>query len=112
MAEANTEEWLQNVQFISERQRDLFVQARFGETVKDFLVSEVGRYLHGRSKIRFEECKDLIIGLDPDADDFHQKFRQLRNEAWAAEHFMQWCVDAIQDADQAARNLDEEDLLE
>ena len=111
MAEPGTEEWMQNIAFINERQRELFVQARFGETVKDFLVSEVGRYLHGRAKIRFEECKDLMIGLDPDQPNFDEKFRALKNEAWAAEHFMQWCVDAINDADQAARNLDEEDLL-
>lgn len=113
MAEPNTEEWLEQIEFVNERQRDLFSVARFGETVRGFLVSEVGRFLHGRSKIVMEECKDGMLALNPNDEDFEKKFRDLKDQAWAAEHFMQWCVDAINDAEMSAQNLDNEneDLL-
>jgi hypothetical protein len=111
MAEVNTEEWMEKIHFINERERELFAAARFGESVRDFLVSEVGRFLHGRAKLAVEECKDKMLTLNPNEADFDKRFRNLKDEAWAAEHFMQWLVDAINDAEMAAQNLDEEDLL-
>jgi len=111
MAEPNTEEWMQNIEFINERQRVLFAEARFGELVKDFLMSDVGRYLHGRSKVTVDNAMKKMLDLDANADDFAKQFKDLQEEAYHAEHFMKWLADALTDAELAAQNLENEDLL-
>ncbi len=111
VVEVGSEEWLQRIEFANEHERELFVEARFGETVRLFLVSEVGRYLHGRSKLRLEEIKQDMIELDPDEPGFEQKYRKMKTEAYSAEHFMRYLADALQNGEIAAQQLDDEDLL-
>ena len=115
LVEVGSEEWLQRIDFANERERAVFAEARFGETVRQFLVSEVGRYLHGRAVIRLEEIKEQLLELDPDEPGFEAEFRKLKAEGYYAENFMKYLADALQNGELAAQRLmsgDEEDLLE
>ena len=114
LVEVGSEEWMQRIQFANERERALFAEARFGETVRTFLVSDVGRYLHGRAKAQIEECQDKCLELDPDEPGFETEYRKLKADAVHAETFMRWLADALQNGELAAQQLTEEnteDLL-
>lgn len=115
LVEVGSEDWLRRIEFASERERETFAEARFGETVRQFLVSEVGRYLHGRAVIRLEEIKDALLDLDPDEPGFDSEFRKLKAESYYAENFMKYLADALQNGELAAQRLmsgEDEDLLE
>ena len=111
LVEVGSEEWLQRIEFANERERELFTEARFGETVRSFLVSEVGRYLHGRAVGEVQECQDKCLELDPDEPGFEIEFRKLKQKAHHAETFMRYLADALQNGELAAQQLDDEDLL-
>ncbi len=104
----DAEDQLRNVEFINERERMAFEEARFGQLVQDWLVSSVGRYLHGRAKITVEQCKDAMLELNPNETDFEEDFRDLKNQAWAAEHTMMWLADALQNGQVAEQLIDED----
>ncbi len=111
MAESRTngEDALHAVEFTSDRERDLFLEARLGETAKDFLLSDIGRYVHGCARQELEECKEQLLLLDPDLDhEYEVKARRIRTRAWNAEHFMSWLTELIQSGDSAYHQLQEE----
>lgn len=104
----DAEDQLHNIEFINERERLAFEEARFGQLVQDWLVSPVGRYLHGRARGTVETCKEKMLELNPNDEDFEEGFRDLRDEAWAAEHTMMWLADALQNGQVAENLIDEE----
>ena len=56
---------LPNVEFVNEQERQYFAEAVLGEEVRQFLQSDVGRYLHGRAKGEYDRCRDKMFDLDP-----------------------------------------------
>lgn len=101
------EEILQNVEFVSSKERELFSAAVLGIQARDFLVSPVGKYLHGRAKLELEIVKDAIAELNPHSWWHRHKWRKLLARKTAAENFMRWLVEVISDGTQAERELDE-----
>lgn len=97
---------LPNVEFVNEQEQAYFAEAVLGEEVRQFLQSDVGRYLHGRAKAEYDRCRDLMFDLDPYTPEGKQEFLRLKREAASASHFMHWCVDAITMGDQAATMLE------
>lgn len=112
VAATEAEDVLRNVDFINERERIAFEEARFGHTVQDWLVGPIGRFLHGRAKITVEQCKDKMLELNPNDDDFEEHFRNLKDEAWAAEHTLLWLSDALQNGLVAEHQIDEDEFNE
>lgn len=86
---------ISNLEFTSEAERSYFAEAHLGLKVQEFLTSEVGRYLHGRAKIEYEEAKQSILELEQGDHDFISQFSKLKMTASTAEKFMMWCADAI-----------------
>lgn len=95
----------EHLEFVNDQEREYFCEAKLGEDIAQFLVSEVGRYLHGRAKIQFEEAKQAAIELDHNDKDFPKKFSQVKFEAAVAEKFMTWCADAITSGNNALTQL-------
>lgn len=109
MASSNGEDILTTMEFISDRERVLFAEARLGEAVRDFLASEVGSYLHGVATQEYEEAKSELMELDPDLSlDYSKEVAKIRSKAWNAEHFMSWLADLIQQGDNSYNLLQEE----
>jgi len=95
----------ENVTFVNEQERAYFAEAVLGQEVMQFLASSVGQFLHGCAKSKYDECRDQIFELDPYTSEGKKRYEQLKADAWAAQHFMQWCVEAIQSGDQAEAML-------
>ncbi|HTS55217.1 MAG TPA: hypothetical protein VMH26_18260, partial [Burkholderiales bacterium] len=54
------------VEFVDERERELFGAAVLAEDVRTFLRSHVGRYLHHRAKLEIEQAQVDALTVDPD----------------------------------------------
>lgn len=95
------------IDFINDAEREYFEEARLGVNVQQFLVNDVGRYLHGRAKLALEEVKQQMLELVSAMPDFQSQFDKLQQEAWCAEHFMKWCAEAIVNGEGAEQQLEE-----
>lgn len=101
----------QGIDFIDEKERELFATARLGEDAREFLRAHpVGRYLHHRAKQQIQQAEIDALEVDPDGWSWlrgRTKLRQIRQRAAVARAFINWIADAIVDGDDAARQLDE-----
>ncbi|MHC4362435.1 MAG: hypothetical protein ACYSTZ_06375 [Planctomycetota bacterium] len=95
-----------DIEFVNEQERQYFAEAVIGEEVRQFLVSDTGRYLHGRAKQEYDRCRDLMFDLDPYTPQGKQEFLKLKADAAAAAHFLRWCVEAISLGEQSAVMLE------
>ena len=99
---------LQHLEFISDQERIYFEQAKLGEDVIQWLNGPVGRYLHGVAKQEIEELRDALEACNPESIFGRRKIRRLQKKAQAARYFMQWCTEAIQEAEYAFKQLDQQ----
>lgn len=95
-----------DIEFVNEQERQYFAEAVIGEEMRQFLTSQVGRYLHGCAKQEYDRCRDKMFDCDPYTPEGKRDWTRLKREAAAAAHFMRWCVEAIQRGDQAAVMLE------
>ena len=94
------------INFVSDKERVLFEEARLGIDVTTFLNTQHGRYLHGRARNELERIRNELQTLNPFEKGGRQKWEDLQREAWCAEHFMLWCVEAINYGNEAQVNLE------
>ena len=104
---ANLEERVAQLEFIDRTEQEYFAQAKLGEDVREFLVSPVGRYLHGCAKQEVGRYRDELEQCNPDSIFGRRKMRRLQKNAKAARYFMIWCAEAIQVGDMAYQQLEE-----
>lgn len=100
----------EGVEFVDETERELFARAELGEQVRAFLTSDVGRYLHGRSKNMLEQAKEDMLAVDTErwwGLPGRRRMRKLQQQAELARTFMKFCADAIIDGNHAAVELKE-----
>jgi|GEM_PF-2560306 len=99
------------IEFVDERERELFGAAVLAEDVRTFLRSHpVGRYLHHRAKLDIQQAEADALQVDPDAWPLFRgrnKLRQIRQRAAVARAFIGWLSEAIIDGDNAAGQLEE-----
>ena len=91
----------QQLDFINEQEQQFFAEAVIGLKAREFLTSEIGQFLHGCAKAEYAECRDKMFDLDPYTAKGKQKYLKLKADAWAASHFMTWCVEAMNRGDEA-----------
>ena len=70
----------------------MFAEAALGRDTKEFMSSDVGRYLLGCAQL---EYKEAIRKLKRTPFWRFRRIQQLQNEMWRAEHFMVWLRDLI-----------------
>jgi hypothetical protein len=101
----------QELDFVDDRERELYAAAHLGEDAREFLRSHpVGRLLHHRAKQQIQQAEVDALNVDPDGWSWFRsrnKLRQIRQRAAVARAFINWIADAIVDGDDAARQLDE-----
>ena len=90
-----------DIQFVDEQEREYFAEAVLGQSMVEFLTSDVGRYLHGCAKQEYDRCRDEMFDLDPYTPEGKAQFLKLKADAVAAAHFMRWCAEAISRGQQA-----------
>ena len=93
--------------FINDAERQYFAEAVIGEETRQFLVSSVGQFLHGCAKAEYDRCRDQMFDIDPYTPEGKKKYMNLKADAWAAAHFMQWCSEAIQNGNIAGTMLEQ-----
>jgi len=91
-----------HIEFINEQERQYFAEAMVGEEVNSFLNSTTGMFLHGRAKQVRQKCIEEMFDLDPYTPEGKKEHARIKREAWCAEHFIQWCSEAIIEGRQAA----------
>lgn len=106
MADVNDTDLISKLDFVNEQEKQYFAQAQLGEQARSFLASPVGRYLHGRAKLDFDQAKDELVGCNPDSFFGRRKFRRLQRDAELASRFMRYLSDALVEADHAGRELE------
>ncbi len=94
------------IDFVNDAERTYFEEARLGISFMTFLRSDVGRFMHGRAKLDLEETKTDILVLSSSDPAFLAEFERLQQKAWCAEHFMQWCSEAIVNGKNAEQQLE------
>ena len=95
-----------HIEFINERERELFAETVLGQEATDFLNSTTGRYLHGRAKATYDKCVDDMFEIDPYTPEGKKAHVRIKQEAWCAEHFMKWCVEVISNGMESATQLE------
>jgi hypothetical protein len=98
------------VDFIDEKERELFARAQLGSQTRQFLDSDLGRYLHGRAKQEIEQAQ--VDALEVDAVSWRwwrnrHKLLKLQMKAAVARQFLRWIIEAIQDGEIAFQELNE-----
>lgn len=101
-----TQRAIGHIEFISDQEQQFFAEAMLGESVRDFLVSDTGRYLHGRAKHDFNQCVKESFKIDPYTSEGKRQYENLKQKAQAAENFMKWCAEAIINGDTASTQLE------
>lgn len=94
------------IEFVNDQERQFFAEAVLGEEVREFLVSQIGRYLHGCAKQEYDRCRNEMFDLDPYTPEGKRDFLKLKRDAAAAAHFMRWCLEAIELGNQAGTMLE------
>lgn len=97
---------LGDIRFVNRQEQEYFAEAVVGEDVRQFLTSQAGQFLHGCAKAEYDRCRDEMFLLDPYTQEGKKMYQQLKADAWAASHFMQWCAEAMQNGDNAATMLE------
>lgn len=99
------------VQFVDEKERELFATVLLAEDVREFLGSSVGRYLHHRAKQQILQAEIDSLAIDPDGLRgwlyARRKLRIARQRAATARCFINWLGDAIVDGNNAEAALRE-----
>jgi hypothetical protein len=100
------------VDFVDEKERELYAAGVLGEKVRTFLLSDpVGQLLHHRAKQQIGQAEIDALQINPDGCrgwfQAKRKLREVRLRAAVARCFIQWLSEAIVDGDNAARELDE-----
>lgn len=102
----NKNKALDGVEFVDDKEREYFARAKIGIDVETFIRSDVGRFLHGRAKAEFAECKNNALQCDPNSWFGRRKLSKLRERAAPARLFMMWCAEAITDGRLAEQELE------
>lgn len=96
------------IEFINDQERIYFAEAHLGEQARDFLLSPIGRYLHGRAKQVVDLGKDTLAAIeDPTTPEGVKIWKQTKRDMANAETFMAWLADAMVNGDNAAKALED-----
>lgn len=93
------------VDFVDEKERELFARSSLGVKAREFLESELGRYLHGRAQKEIEQAQVDALECNVWSWWGRRKLLKLQNNARVARSFLRWIVEAIQDGEVAFQEL-------
>jgi len=97
----------ENINFVDEKERELFARAELGVQAREFLDSPMGRYLQGRAQREIEQAQVDALECNPRTWWGRRKLLKLQERAATARYFVSWVVDALQDGNVAYQELKE-----
>jgi len=102
----------ENIDFVDEKERELFATAILGEETRQFLLTHpVGKLLHHRAKIQYQQAEVDALKVDPDGwrGWFHarRQLRVIRNRAEVARLFIAWVGEAMVEGSNAELELND-----
>jgi len=89
------------IEFIDEQERQYYAEAIVGEEVRNFLNSSTGQLLKGRAEQVKKQCIEEMFDLDPYSSEGKKEHVRIKQEAWCANHFLLWCIDAIMQGEES-----------
>ncbi len=92
------------IQFHSEDERELFVEARLGQEAINFLSSPLGQLLQGRAEQDRQAAMEELLEVNPRET---SAIENLQNKAHIANQFICWIGEAIQNGHHAEQQLEE-----
>lgn len=95
------------VDFVDEKERELFARSHLGVKAREFLESDVGKYLQGRAQQDIEQAQVDALECSPWTWLGRRKLLKLQHKAGIAKSFLKWIVEAIQDGEVAYQELSE-----
>jgi hypothetical protein len=104
---ADPTQLFENIEFVNEQEKEYLAEAILGEEVRQFLTSSIGRFMWGCAKSEYDKCRDQMFEIDPYTPEGKRKYEKLKADAWAASHFIQWCVETINRGNQAEVMLEQ-----
>lgn len=84
--------------------RTLFAEADLGRAAREFLATDLGRYLVGCAQ---QEYQAAIVKLKKTSFWRYRRIQQLQNDIWRAESFLTWIGDLIMRGRVAEQSLEE-----
>lgn len=76
----------------------LWAEAALGRDAREFLASDLGRYIVGRCQ---QEKDDALMALAHVSPWRRNRIRQLQNEVWRAESVPKWMFELVDAGQQA-----------
>ena len=89
------------IEFADKQEREQYTEVIVGEDVRNFLNSTTGEFLKGRAEQVKEKCVKEMFDLDPYTPEGKKEHSRIKQEAWCANHFLLWCIDAILEGNQS-----------
>lgn len=87
-------------------QRALFAEASMGEIAKDFVASPIGEYLIGCAMQEIALGHQKLKTVSPWR---RRRIRDIQNEIWRGEKFIEWLRDLVIAGAQAGQTLEREE---
>ena len=94
------------IEFTDDQERQYYAEVIMGEDVRNFLNSTTGQLLKGRAEQIKQKCIKEMFEIDPYTPEGKKEHARIKQEAWCANHFLLWCVDAIIEGNQAQTMLE------
>lgn len=99
---------MDNLEFVSEQQKQWFEEARLGIEFESFLKGNVGRHLQGRAIAQYEEAKEQLLTCNSSSYLGRRRIKKYQQQAIMSDNFLKWCADAIKYGREAEALLNEE----
>lgn len=89
---AEQEAFQQLLDSLTPQEFGLVAEADLGRQVKEFLQSDIGRYLHGCAQQEHQAALEALKRTSPWR---RRRITELQNQAWRAESFMSWLRELV-----------------
>lgn len=80
----------------------LFAQVDLGEKTREFLATDIGRYLVGCAEQQITSCSQDLLNVNPNNTD---KISEIQSKARTASNFIVWVNEAIDMGDSAYQQI-------
>jgi len=81
----------------------LWAEAHLGRDARDFIATDLGRYLLGRCEMEKADALEQLSRVSPWR---RNRIRQLQNEVWRAESVLGWLAELIKNGAMAETSLE------
>lgn len=82
--------------------QDIRATIEFGMDVKQFMGTNLGRFLQAKANAKIEAARDAMTSVDPEDP---KAIRKLQNDVAVGSMFLQWMGEAVTEGENAERQF-------